>query len=172
MLEENELVRIVPFEPAHQADIDLMLADISTEYKEPIFSPIYKKISELYLLPDRQYWSAVANGRAIGTVGAILASGNNVVLKAMFLHKSYRANGQQIALRLLETAIHWAAERECAFIYLGTMEQFKAAQRFYEKNGFDEIQERELPPDYPSNKMDTRFYQKEIKLPTEQPITA
>jgi hypothetical protein len=43
-------------------------------------------------------------------------------------------------------------------IYLGTIETFFAAQRFYEKNGFLEIQKDKLPGNFPVMTFDSRFY--------------
>ena len=48
-------------------------------------------------------------------------------------------------------------------IYLGTTEFFKAAYRFYERNGYLEISMSELPADFPIMKIDTIFFVK-IKL--------
>jgi hypothetical protein len=35
---------------------------------------------------------------------------------------------------------------------------YKAAHRFYEKNGFSEIKKAELPPNFPLLQVDTKFY--------------
>ena len=43
-------------------------------------------------------------------------------------------------------------------VYLGTTEAFRAAHRFYEKNGFSEIEKGELPPAFPVMPVDSRFY--------------
>jgi RimJ/RimL family protein N-acetyltransferase len=45
---------------------------------------------------------------------------------------------------------------------LGTTDAFKAAHRFYEKNGFTEIPEHELPAMFPRMKQDTKFYRIEL----------
>jgi N-acetylglutamate synthase-like GNAT family acetyltransferase len=44
-------------------------------------------------------------------------------------------------------------------IYLGTTDKFRAAHRFYEKNGFNEIAEYNLPGNFPVMEVDTKFYQ-------------
>jgi N-acetylglutamate synthase-like GNAT family acetyltransferase len=43
-------------------------------------------------------------------------------------------------------------------IYLGTTEKFIRAQRFYENNGFIEIQKQELPKNFPVMDVDVKFY--------------
>jgi N-acetylglutamate synthase-like GNAT family acetyltransferase len=43
-------------------------------------------------------------------------------------------------------------------IYLGTTAKFLAAHRFYEKHGFDLIEQDQLPSSFPVMVVDTRFY--------------
>ena len=43
-------------------------------------------------------------------------------------------------------------------VLLGTTEKFVAAQRFYEKNGFAEIEREELPVTFPLMAVDVKFY--------------
>jgi hypothetical protein len=43
-------------------------------------------------------------------------------------------------------------------IYLGTTAKFLAAHRFYEKNGFEELLQSELPARFPLMSVDTKFY--------------
>jgi hypothetical protein len=38
----------------------------------------------------------------------------------------------------------------------------RAAHRFYERNGFDEIDARALPASFPRMAVDTRFYQRTL----------
>ncbi len=45
-------------------------------------------------------------------------------------------------------------------IYLGTMSQFKAAHKFYEKNGFKKIIISNLPLSFITNPIDDVFYKK------------
>ncbi len=152
---------ILPFASHHQPGIDVLLDRIRLEFEQNIFSPAYKKISELYDLPDRHYWVAVADYKIAGTTGIVVFENRFSVLKSMFVDKAYRGE-LQIAQRLLDTAIHRSKSLNCTDVYLGTMDQFKAAQRFYEKNGFTRIKEKDLPAEYPGNMMDTVFYRLKI----------
>jgi RimJ/RimL family protein N-acetyltransferase len=43
-------------------------------------------------------------------------------------------------------------------IYLGTVAPFKAAIRFYEKNGFKEVTREALPASFPPMPLDHIFY--------------
>lgn len=155
-------VEIVPFEAIHQPGIDLLFKAIEEEYSEQVFSGPSKTIAELSRSGNRIYWVALANGIVIGTVGIIILNDNSCGLKSMFLAKEFRGDKGEISKRLLQTAITGAIERGCNSMYLGTMGQFKAAQRFYEKHGFVQITEEELPDDFPANTVDTVFYRKTL----------
>jgi N-acetylglutamate synthase-like GNAT family acetyltransferase len=43
-------------------------------------------------------------------------------------------------------------------IFLGTTEKFRAAQRFYEKNGFELVTPEQLPAAFPRMIQDTKYY--------------
>jgi predicted N-acetyltransferase YhbS len=44
-------------------------------------------------------------------------------------------------------------------VQLGTVEQLKAAHRFYERNGFESIAKEDLPVYFPLMSTDTMFFQ-------------
>jgi N-acetylglutamate synthase-like GNAT family acetyltransferase len=52
----------------------------------------------------------------------------------------------------------WCQERSVREVYLGTTSKFLAAHRFYEKNGFREIEKKSLPGNFPLMAVDTKFY--------------
>ena len=67
------------------------------------------------------------------------------------------------ASKLLTTLLTAAESRGIATIFLGTTDKFVGAHRFYEKNGFAEIERHELPDTFPLMAVDTKFYA--ISLP-------
>ena len=60
--------------------------------------------------------------------------------------------------KLLDTLIKWARVKGFTEIFLGTTEKFTRAQRFYIKNGFEEVEKQELPESFPVMKVDNKFY--------------
>jgi ribosomal protein S18 acetylase RimI-like enzyme len=78
----------------------------------------------------------------------------------MFLSKQFR--GQGVAKMLLDTLINFAIDNKVSNIYLGTMTQFKVAQKFYEKHNFTKIPRTALPIDFTINPVDTIFYKREL----------
>lgn len=77
----------------------------------------------------------------------------------MFVKGDYRGKEFGVGQALLNTAFEWAKEKKLTDIYLGTAEILLAAHRFYEKNGFVEIEKTALPAAFPIMQVDTKFYQ-------------
>lgn len=143
-------VQIVSYNNKHQADIDQLLESILLEFDLPARAP-----KNPLVLPDA-YWVAEFNGKAIGTIALFNMKNRSVVLKKMFVSKEFRGKG--ISKMLLDTLFKWARENNFARVYLGTMTEFKAAHRFYEKNGFKKIERKNLPRDFPINPVDPLYY--------------
>ncbi|BAK59006.1 hypothetical protein LG21E12_14260 [Lactococcus garvieae] len=78
----------------------------------------------------------------------------------MFVNVEYR--GKSVAQLLLDNLFEYCRIENITEIYLGTVEQFKAAHRFYEKNDFLPINEKILPKHMPRMEVDTIFYKKNI----------
>jgi N-acetylglutamate synthase-like GNAT family acetyltransferase len=76
----------------------------------------------------------------------------------MFVAEPFRGKEHGVAQRLLQELLHWATTKRVANVYLGTTAKFLAAHRFYEKNGFAEIDKAELPESFPIMAVDTKFY--------------
>lgn len=153
-----EIIKIIDYSPAYQEDIDRMMAGIAKEFPISISSPHSTRIPEVYHLLDQKYWVAFHNTQVAGTIGLKLFSNNNAILVRMMVDKKYRGKEYRTASLLLEQSISWALEKKVKTIYLGTMKQFVAAQKFYVKKGFSEIKKEDLPTDYSPNPIDTLFY--------------
>ncbi len=137
-----------------------MMRSIALEFREPIFTEKSKKIVDIYLMPNNKFWVAIDNDKVVGTIGTVKLTNKNIVLKSMFVDKMYR--GQGISNLLLDTLINWAIQNKYKQVYLGTMMQFTAGQRFYEKNKFVKCNKTELPSDFTINTLDTIFYTKHL----------
>ena len=83
-------------------------------------------------------------------------------LRKMFVAERCRGPSVRVGAKLLESLLIHARQKHLKSIYLGTTEQFVAAHRFYEKNGFVPIDVRSLPPTFPLMAVDTRFYRLQL----------
>ena len=61
---------------------------------------------------------------------------------------------------LLDNLLEWAQQKNFTEILLGTTEKFIAAQKFYSKNKFTEVQKDRLPPEFPIMAVDVKFYKR------------
>ncbi|KAM3113735.1 GNAT family N-acetyltransferase [Phormidesmis sp. 146-33] len=85
----------------------------------------------------------------------------------MFVASAYRMVDREpfqvrIGQQLLNTLYNWAT-RSITDIYLGTVAAFKAAHRFYQKNGFRSVGRADLPLSFPVMSGDTHFYRRMLK---------
>ena len=151
--------QIVPFEEHHRPQIVLLMTGIAIEFPNPISPKRTDGVSSVKV-PDK-YWVAVIDNTVIGTVSITKLKNGSSLLGNMFLDRRFRGSG--IAQSLLETVTQWAGDEKLTTIYLGTMDQFKAAQKFYERSGFQKIYPEALPADFPLNPLDDLFYKKTLR---------
>lgn len=144
-------VQLIAFNSRYQTDVDLLMKEINEEFSMPVSYPNYKP-----KLPDH-YWIALDKQEVVGSVALNIVN-DFIVLKRMFLKSAYRGKGKGISNQLMQTVFNWCNEHAVNTIYLGTMEQFIAAQKFYEHYGFIRITKQELPADFPHNPIDNVFY--------------
>lgn len=152
-----DTIEIRTYKKTDKKNIDVMIREISNEFLLPIAT---ENNSQKPILDG--YWIAFYQNELIGTIGMLNIDKNVSVLKNMFVKKEFRGENHSTAKLLLNTAIQWSNDQSKSVIYLGTMNQFKAAQRFYEKNGFIKINKGQLPNNFIFNPIDDLFYKKEL----------
>ena len=152
------MIKIVPYENVYQNDIDTMMNEIASEFDAQI---VNKSTHETPIVPDN-YWVAIHTKTVIGTVGIMVIKNGDGILKKMMLKKSFRGKELAIAKLLLETVMNWCEQNDISRIYLGTMHQLKAAQLFYQKNGFKRISQSALPKEFLKNPLDTVFFKQDL----------
>jgi GNAT superfamily N-acetyltransferase len=153
-------VEIIPFHESHQDDVDLIMDSIAAEFEENIYSSQFRKLKEIAVLRNHMYWCAAVAGKVVGTIGLCALENRNVELKRLFLLNAFRGKG--VSKALMEKALLSAQDNKHSCMYLGTMNQFKAAQAFYEKNGFEKIARVDLPHDFQVNPVDKVFYKRQL----------
>jgi len=116
------------------------------------------RIQEFYQTGNGNFWVASANGAVIGTVALTDIGNRQVALRKMFVRADHRGKDKGVAQKLWENVLKWAKAHKLADIYLGTTSKFLAAHRFYEKNGFVEIDKADLPLAFPIMAVDSKFY--------------
>ncbi|MBC7849665.1 MAG: GNAT family N-acetyltransferase [Chitinophagaceae bacterium] len=146
--------------------ISLILEIQQEEFNVPVKLedlPDLQNIEEYYFVRDGKFWVATDHKEVVGTIAVIDIGHNQFALRKMFVAKDYRGRERGIAQMLLDEVIRWARLKGVTTIYLGTIDFFLAAQKFYLKNGFIEIQASSLPQHFPKMKVDNRFFMLDLE---------
>jgi GNAT superfamily N-acetyltransferase len=151
------IIEIHPYKKVNQDEIGEMINEISKEFKFSIYNG--RKSTGLSL---DKYWVAFYKTEIVGTIGVLKIDSNTSILKNMFVKKGYRGKDYGISQLLLTKVFDWSIKQSASSIYLGTMNQFKAAHKFYEKNGFQKIIKSKLPLNFIQNPIDDIFYKKHL----------
>lgn len=155
-------VSIIQFTPEYtNGVIDLIVPIQRDEFQIAITAedqPDLRDIPGFYRTGNGNFWIAVNHGAVVGSVALLDIGHGQGALRKMFVQPEFRGPVHGTAGRLLETLLEWAETRHFTEIYLGTTAKFLAAHRFYEKNGFVEVPQSELPAQFPVMSVDTKFY--------------
>lgn len=119
-------------------------------------------IPDFYQARKGQFWVAELDGAIVGTLGLKDIGNNQTALRKMFVAAHVRGREHNVAARLLDALFAHAEEQAITDIFLGTTDQFLAAHRFYEKNGFIEIGHHDLPRAFPIMAVDSKFYRRRL----------
>ena len=153
---------IYEYESKYKEELIAMILDIQQkEFGITIAredQPDLEKISRYYQQGNGNFWVAVHEEIVVGTIGLIDIGNQQAALRKMFVKSAFRGAGYGVAQALLQELITWSTAHGLQTVYLGTTDKFKAAHRFYEKNGFDRIEKVALPTEFPVMKVDTVFY--------------
>ena len=155
-------ISIQMYSPACQQEvIDLILSIQQNEFGVAITleeQPDLKNIPSFYQEDDGNFWVAAIENKIVGTIALLDIGNNRGALRKMFVHKNYRGKEWGVGQQLLNSLLEWSRQHNIKEILLGTTEKFIAAQRFYEKNGFEEIDKQLLPKEFPVMEVDVKFY--------------
>jgi ribosomal protein S18 acetylase RimI-like enzyme len=145
--------------------IALILKIQREEFGVPITleqQPDLNSIKEFYQKGTGNFWVALYHEKVVGTIALIDIGNRQLALRKMFVAADFRGGEFQTGQLLLEEALGWMRTKGCTDVFLGTLDIFKAAQRFYRRNGFEEIAKSNLPPTFPAMKLDNTFFKKTI----------
>lgn len=160
-------IQIATYQPQYQAAIlKLILKVQQQEFGLPITLKDQRDLLDIpnfYQIGNGNFWIALYQEKVIGTIAAIDMGDRQLALRKMFVAPKYRGKEIGVGQQLLNTLINWARERNIRDIYLGTVDVFQAAHRFYEKHGFMRVHQLVLPPGFPLMTGDTIFYWLSLK---------
>jgi GNAT superfamily N-acetyltransferase len=160
------MIEVMPFSPNHQTGvIDVILSIQRDEFGVPITVEDQADLLDIpgfYQQGSGNFWIALADGEVVGTIALRDIGNHQGALRKMFVKPAYRGKEQGVARRLLEELIVSATSQGVRDLFLGTIDQFVAAHRFYERNGFVQVPASALPKTFPLMGVDTRFYHRKL----------
>ena len=129
--------------PADNAAVERLIRDCLIEFGADHegtawADPDLGRFSEVYSTEGSRYWVAEADGEIVCGAGIGKLTEDLCELQKMYCRKDFRGSGA--ARLLMEKALDYAKGfyRRCC---LETLDNMTAAQRFYEKYGFERIGE-------------------------------
>jgi GNAT superfamily N-acetyltransferase len=156
------MTELKTFSDIYKRDVGKFILQIQrTEFGVPITlqeQPDLNDIPNFYQTNNGNFWVALVDKKVVGTIALLDIGNSQGALRKMFVHKDFRGKDFGIGQKLLDNLFAWATQKNFKEILLGTTEKFIAAQRFYEKNGFIEIDKGTLPKEFPIMKVDVKFY--------------
>ena len=103
--------------------------------------PNLGRFSEIYNTEGNRYWVAIdENNKIVAGVGIGKLKGTKEICELQKMYCLPETRGTGISHKLMDTALEYASKyyRKC---YLETLENMKAAQKFYQKYGFERVYE-------------------------------
>jgi GNAT superfamily N-acetyltransferase len=165
-------VRVAPFTPRYQqAVVELILGIQRDEFGVAITlddQPDLLNIPGFYQSGRGGFWLALSDERVVGTAALIDIGGGQAALRKMFVAPAYRGKQVGAASALLAELLRHARDQGLREIYLGTIERYIAAMRFYERNGFERVAPEALPATFPRMAVDNRFYRLALAGPSSK----
>ena len=160
-------VRIEKYTDKYKVAVGNLIVSIQhDEFGVPITledQPDLKNIPIFYQKGNGNFWIALHHEQVVGTIALIDIGNSQVALRKMFVHRNFRGKPFHIAQHLHDTATEWMRARNVKEVFLGTIDLFEAARKFYLKNGFTQIPADNLPTAFPKMPLDTTFFKKELR---------
>jgi len=120
--------------------------------------PDLRDIPGYYQQGVGNFWLATIDDDLAGTI-SIKDTGDGIcALRKMFVKKEYRGKERGVAVALMATLLDWSKGKGVREIYLGTVDVYHAAHRFYEKSGFVEVSREQVPDSVPLMDVDVKYY--------------
>ena len=160
------MIEIVQFEPTYQSGVVSVILPIQQEEFGINITledqPDLLDIPGFYQRNAGNFWLALGDGAVVGTIALLDIGNGQGALRKMFVKAPFRGARYGVALRLLEILRRWCEGTGVREVFLGTTATFFAAHRFYEKNGFTEVQRSYLPEAFPIMAVDSKFYRSTV----------
>ena len=154
------MIKVLPFVDQDQKAVrDFVLVIQNTE-----FNLGFAEEEQPDLLDTAHYyrkggfWLARETDDLVGTIGLQKLDADNGVLRKMFVLREYRGTKPSVAQLLFDTLVDKAHRLGFKTLYLDTPAIAVASHKFYERNGFQQIDRQAAPPNYSFPDRNSKVY--------------
>lgn len=160
------MITISQFEDTYTQDVINIVLHFQNDGTRPPVSvddqPDLLNIVGEYIDKGGNFWIAKDGEKLIGSIGIMPYSPESAVLKKFFVYEPYQGEPYHIGRRLYHTLLAFAKERAFKTILLDTPRNTKRAHQFYEKAGFQRINEEDMPIRFSHPYRDCDFFLLEL----------
>lgn len=158
---------ITTYQPHYKEQIaELILSIQQIEFNIPVTladQPDLLDIENFYQQRNGNFWCTLNDHhQVIGTIALIDIGDQSGVIRKMFVHADHRGGEAKVAQQLLNTLETWAKHKNIKRIFLGTIDRLHAANPFYRRNNYDQMEASALPDYFPRMYVDNTFFKKEL----------
>lgn len=142
------MIQICCFQKSDEREvIDLVLRSQNDGTRPPVGvddQPDLLAIPETYF-HGGGFWVAKEGGHVVGTIGLLRCQDDCALMKKFFVKRSYQGAPHHLGQRLYRHLLSFARAQGIKTLFLDTPKNTLRAHRFYEKAGFKQINECDLP---------------------------
>lgn len=146
------MITISQFEEKYTQDVINIVLHFQNDGTRPAVSvddqPDLLNIVHEYIDKGGNFWIAKDDEKLIGTIGIMPYGAGTAVLKKFFVYKEYQGEPHHTGRRLYNALLAFAKEKAYRTILLDTPKNTERAHKFYEKAGFQKVNEEDLPVQY------------------------
>ncbi|HEM3613276.1 TPA: GNAT family N-acetyltransferase [Streptococcus suis] len=145
---KNQVIALILYLQNYDNQVDLSLEE----------QPDMNAIEDYYMVTGGNFWLVETDdGMVVGTIG-LLVKEQVGVLKKFFVHQDFRGREKGVSALLYQALLADCQAKGVMAIVLDTPSKCYAAHRFYEKQGFKQIEKEELPVRYDYLDRDSLFF--------------
>lgn len=160
-------IEIKPLNNQYAEDCMQLILNIQqNEFGVPITrkdQPDILDIEKFYLKDGGIFVGAFFDNKLIGTIAYLNMGHHAAAMRKMFVAKEFRGKEWGVGQQLLEYLEKTCLQKDIQDVYLGTFHVLEAAQKFYKKNGYIQIEKVALPSYFPLMQVDDVFFHKTLE---------
>jgi len=158
------MIKVLPFADQDQQQVrDFVLAIQNTEFNLGFTEEEQPDLlNTAHFYQGGGFWLAKEADELVGTIGLQRLDADNGVLRKMFVLRQYRGTTPSVAQCLFDTLVEQARRAGFRTLYLDTPAIAVASHKFYERNGFAQIDRQVLPPAYSFPDRNSKVYRRSL----------